>query len=126
MEIKEVPCNGCTLCCQGDAVRLEADDLSMNYRTEPHLYIKGALMIAHKENGDCCYLDENGCSIHDHAPSLCRSADCRSIALRISFERARELHMAGRLDMRVWDKGRILIDGMKAGKTNAGGSSDTD
>jgi hypothetical protein len=114
--IKEVPCNGCMFCCQGDAIRLEAEDLKMDYRTEPHPYVPGALMIAHKQDGDCIYLDEKGCSIHDNAPSLCRSADCRTIALRISFDKARELHRIGKLDLRVWDQGVKLLDEMKTGK----------
>ena len=63
--MKEVPCNGCTLCCQGDAVRLQPEDSVTEYRTEPHPYIPGARMLAHKPNGECIYLDERGCSIHD-------------------------------------------------------------
>jgi len=69
-------------------------------------------MIAHKANGECVYLDERGCSIHDHAPSLCRSADCRSVALRFDFENAMRLHRLGRLDIRVWDKGRKLLEAL--------------
>ena len=110
--MKQVPCNGCTLCCQGDAVRLEAEDLTMGYQTEAHPYIKGALMLAHKPNGDCIYVNERGCSIHDRAPSLCRTADCRSLALRIDFETARALHRTGRLDLRVWDQGHKLLQAM--------------
>ncbi len=109
-ETRIVPCNGCTLCCQGDAVRLEPEDMAAGYQTEAHPYIAGALMIAHKPNGDCVYLDERGCSIHDHAPSLCRSADCRSVAVRFDFENAMRLHRLGRLDIRVWDQGRILLE----------------
>ena len=108
----DVPCNGCTLCCQGDAVRLEAEDRALDYQTEPDPYIPGALMIAHKPNGDCIYLTEKGCRIHDRAPSLCRSADCRSLALKIEFEVARNLHLQRRLDLRVWDQGHKLLDHM--------------
>jgi Fe-S-cluster containining protein len=111
---REVPCNSCTLCCQGDAIRLEAEDRAADYQTEPHPYIPGALMLAHKPNGECIYLNEKGCSIHDRAPSLCRIADCRTIAARIDFEKARQLHLAGRLDIRVWDQGHRLLDAMKA------------
>ena len=109
----EVPCNGCTLCCQRDAVRLEAEDLRMDYRTEPHPYVPGALMIAHKPGGECIYLNARGCSIHGRAPLMCRSADCRSIALKIDFETARRLHLNGRLDFRVWDQGNRLLAGRK-------------
>lgn len=105
-----VPCNGCTLCCQGDAVRLEPEDMGKGYATEPHPYIAGAVMLAHKPSGDCVYLGEAGCTIHDRAPSLCRAADCRSVALRYDFMSARRLHAMGRLDIRVWDKGRQLIE----------------
>jgi hypothetical protein len=86
----------------------------MDYKTEPHPHIAGALMIAHKSNGECVYLDERGCSIHDHAPSLCRTADCRSLAVRLNFEQARQLHIVGRLDMRVWDQGHKLLDTLVA------------
>jgi len=114
-----VPCNGCTLCCQGDAVRLEEEDMAAGYHTELHPYIPGALMIAHKPNGECVYLDERGCSIHDNAPSLCRSADCRSVAARFTFENAMQLHRLGRLDIRVWDQGRKLLETMTLPGRNA-------
>ena len=109
-----VPCNGCTLCCTGDAIRLEAGELESDYLTEPHPYIPGARMLAHKPNGECVYLHEAGCSIHGRAPSLCRTADCRSIALKLNFEQAKALHTLGRLDIRVWDQGQKLLEEMKA------------
>ena len=115
----KVPCNGCTLCCQGDAIRLLEEDNPDEYITEPHSYIPGALMLAHKPNGDCIYLEEKGCSIHDRAPSLCKSADCRSIAFKYNFETALKLHEMGRIDLRVWDKGNELIKDMKRGKRNS-------
>ncbi len=109
VEIREVPCNGCTLCCQGDAVRLLAEDRGIDYAAEPHPYAPGATMLAHKANGECIYLGPGGCTIHDHAPSLCRSADCRSLAMKLDFEAAARLHRAGRLDIRVWDQGHRLL-----------------
>lgn len=111
--IREVPCNGCTLCCRGDAIRMQDDDVVAEYETVPHPYIKEAYMLAHKENGDCIYLTESGCSIHERAPSLCRTADCRNIALKLDFVKARQLHLAGMLDLRVWDKGNELLKIMK-------------
>jgi hypothetical protein len=111
-----VPCNGCTLCCQGDAVKIEKEDLDRNYHTEPHPYIPGALMIAHKQNGDCIYLIENSCSIHDNAPALCRSADCRSLALKFDFITAMKLHNMKRIDIRVWDQGNKLVEEMRRNK----------
>jgi hypothetical protein len=69
-------------------------------------------MIAHKPTGECIYLDEQGCSIHDHAPSLCRVADCRSVAIKFDFESAKQLHQMKRLDLRVWLQGRKLLEAM--------------
>ncbi len=111
-----VPCNGCTLCCQGDAVKIEKEDTGKGYQVEAHSYIPGALMIAHKKNGDCVYLFEYGCSIHNNAPSLCREADCRSLALMLDFTTAMKLHELKRIDIRVWDQGNKLIEEMKKNK----------
>jgi len=111
-----VPCNGCTLCCKGDAIRLTEDDNPDEYITEVHPYISGAIMLAHKPNGDCIYLIESGCSIHDRAPFLCRSADCRSIALKYDFTTAMQLHQMKRIDIRVWDKGNELVKKLKEEK----------
>ena len=86
----------------------------MGYQTEPHPYIPGALMIAHKPNGECIYVVNGGCSIHDRAPSLCRIADCRSLALRLDFEAATKLHDLGRMDIRVWDQGHKLLDELRS------------
>lgn len=112
----KVPCSGCTLCCQGDAIRLLEEDDPESYTTEPHSYISGALMIAHKPNGDCIYLDDTGCSIHNRAPSLCKLADCRALAFRYDFETALKLHETGRIDLRVWDKGNELLKQMQKNK----------
>ena len=38
------------------ATRLTAEDNPEDYSTEPHPYISGALMLAHKPNGDCINL----------------------------------------------------------------------
>jgi len=118
-----VPCNGCILCCQGDAIRLNEEDNPEEYLTELHPYIPGALMLSHKPNGDCIYLDENGCSIHGRAPSLCRVADCRSIALKYNFETAMQLHRMGRIDIRVWDKGNELVEEIKAKRKHSRGKN---
>lgn len=108
-----VPCDGCTLCCCGDAIRILSEDNGKNYLTEPHPFIPGALMIAHKYDGSCIYLGENGCTIQGYAPSLCRTADCRALALKLNFEEAMKLHNLRRLDIRVWDKGWNLLQEKK-------------
>ena len=81
--LAKVPCNGCRLCCINDLVRLLPADLNRGYKTEPHpMYPKTQLMIAHKPNGECIYLNESGCSIHDNSPQMCREMDCRNIMLQ--------------------------------------------
>jgi Fe-S-cluster containining protein len=106
-----VPCNGCTLCCQGDAVRLVPghDDLS-RYHVEPNPYFPGQYMLAHKANGDCIYLAETGCGIHPDRPYMCRTADCRVIPLRVSRKEARKAADKGLLRLEVWEQGRKLLN----------------
>lgn len=104
-----VPCNGCTLCCKGDAVRLLPEDNPDLYITEKHPNLPNALMLAHQKNGDCIYLKNNGCSIHSYKPMLCKSMDCRNIAKNVTFTQARKLHKKGLLDLMVWKKGRDLL-----------------
>lgn len=76
-----VPCNGCQACCKNQRIILTAADDPSQYITIPTKrgnQGKLQLMLAHKANGDCIYLDEGGCSIHDRAPQVCKSFDCRA------------------------------------------------
>lgn len=104
-----VPCDGCRLCCLGDAVRLTADDNPSKYQTEPHPAIPGALMLAHKPNGDCIYLGPTGCENHADRPTLCRAMDCRNIAKMLSFTEARKLNQRGMVPIHIWNRGRELL-----------------
>ena len=74
-----VPCNGCTTCCQGDLVFIhpEMGDKADDYQT---MVVGDRLALAHKDNGDCIYLDRGvGCTIHDRAPAICLEFDCRRL-----------------------------------------------
>ena len=93
----EVPCNGCTLCCQNDAVRIhpEMGDDPKLYKTE---MIEGRLCLAHATNGNCVYLIRGkGCSIHDRRPAVCRELDCRVFLLRFTARERRFLVSRGML-----------------------------
>ena len=104
-----VPCDGCTRCCHGDAVRLlDSDDLS-KYQTEPHPYMPEVRVVAHKPNGDCLYLGDEGCTIHDTKPQMCREMDCRRIAMAITWTQARKAAAGGVLRMDVWRRGKELL-----------------
>lgn len=73
-----VPCNGCRACCRREHVVLspERGDDVLEYHT---VSVDGgtARMLDHKLSGDCVYLGDDGCTIHDRAPWACRQFDCR-------------------------------------------------
>lgn len=103
----DVPCHGCTLCCKNDVVRLRADEAKLGkWNMEPHPYIPNQFMLAHKINGDCYYLNSDGCSIHYDKPRQCQSMDCRTLANRFTFEQARQNPY---IPLRVWRKGKKLL-----------------
>jgi Fe-S-cluster containining protein len=103
--VSEVPCNGCVRCCKKDLVRLLPQDDETQYKTEPHPLpgFEFERVLAHKPNGDCWYLGDSGCTIHETKPTMCRSMDCRNIAERFSWTQARK---AGLLP--VWNRGHEL------------------
>ena len=102
--INNVPCNGCTLCCLSDAIRILPEDDASKYQTMPHEHFTGHLMLDHKPNGECLYLTNNGCGIHDHKPTMCREMDCRRIFKSV---KKRELKRYN-VPVRVWNKGKQL------------------
>lgn len=101
-----VPCKGCVLCCRNDAVRLLPHEDASAFETEEHPAIPGARMLAHKANGDCIYLGDGGCSIHERRPQLCRDMDCRNLARSFSWLQA--MALPG-LAMPVWNRGKELL-----------------
>lgn len=100
-----VPCNGCTVCCKGDAIRLLPQDDLTQYQTVPHDLFIGQRMLAHKDNGDCVYLATHGCSIHHSKPTMCKEMDCRRLAKTI---KKRDLKRYN-IPLAVWNRGRHLI-----------------
>ena len=106
-EVVNVPCDGCTLCCLGDAVRILPHEDPAKWVTEPHFIYKGARMLRHKPDGSCVYLAERGCSIWDDRPQMCGELDCRIFA-ELSFTRARKLAKKGVLRLSVWRRGKDL------------------
>lgn len=103
-QITIVPCNGCTICCKGDAVRLLPGD-GLKYFVEPHPIFKGEWMLAHKPNGDCIYLGDSGCTIHDSTPRQCREMDCRTIATNLTRSQAQQMRA-----LPVWNRGNELTN----------------
>ncbi len=77
-----VPCSSCHACCREQWVLLDpgAGDIPELYDTVEVVDPKSGAPVkalAHKPNGDCLYLGSDGCTIHDHAPAMCRAFDCR-------------------------------------------------
>ena len=112
-ERASVPCNGCTLCCRGDAIILHpecGDDVSL-YETETisHPFTgKPVLMLTKKSNGDCTYLGATGCTIHDHAPTICREFDCGRMYERFTRAERRRMVASGLFDREVFEAGRRI------------------
>lgn len=118
----DVPCDGCRICCIGDAIRLLNgdfdDDGNPRFFSVQHPLKETEFMIDHKPNGECIYLDEKGCTVHDDKPVMCRTMDCRNIAATITFTHARKYEKDGLLIFSIWKKGRELIKGADDGKKN--------
>ena len=72
-EAVSVPCNGCTACCHRQLVVLTPEEMDLF----PHVFERGLFVLRRRENGDCIYLAEGGCSIHGRAPKVCQEYDCR-------------------------------------------------
>lgn len=77
-----VPCNGCVACCKRDLLILhpELGDDPNQYETVSTTHPltgKSVAALKHKPEGGCIYLGENGCTIWERAPAICREFDCR-------------------------------------------------
>jgi hypothetical protein len=106
----DVPCNGCTICCQSDAIRLLPGDDPSQYQTVPHPLAPGQLMLDHQQDGSCIYLGTEGCTIHDRRPRMCRDMDCRAVALALNYTQARKNKG---MPLAVWRRGKELLKGGK-------------
>lgn len=80
----DVPCNGCTACCESSLfVHVEPDELDAIAHIPAELLVpapglpEGYLVMGHDERGRCPMLGEGGCTIHAHRPRTCRVFDCR-------------------------------------------------
>jgi Fe-S-cluster containining protein len=95
-KLGDVPCNGCHHCCRSEVIALmpeEGDELSRFEHDVITLPVHGEVaVLKHKPNGDCVYLDdERGCTIHGHAPVICRTFDCRHWFQRHSRNERRKM-----------------------------------
>jgi len=92
-----------------DCITLQTDEVN-KFESEPHYFHPSELMVAHKEDGSCYYLTDQGCSVHHDKPAKCAAFDCRSLARGVSFSRASS--SAGLFA--VWMQGWQLIKNQRA------------
>lgn len=106
-----IACNGCRKCCHAETIILHPDkgDVPADYQTVETINpITGepCFMLAHKENLDCIYLGESGCTIYERRPLICREFDCRLMVLKTTKrERAVMERKGGALITELFDAG---------------------
>ncbi len=118
--VRDVPCNGCRLCCQGNELVLldpeHGDDLS-KYKVVEHTAVvdgrkKIISALPFKANGDCHYLGESGCTIYADRPRICRTFSCVAffdwLGAMPAAKRKQSLAECGDTKMVVVTKGREM------------------
>ena len=71
------PCSGCSgQCCQGKGFEREAPLLEEDFGKYKTYLKDGIEYLERKENFDCIYFTEQGCSIHETRPMTCRVFYC--------------------------------------------------
>jgi hypothetical protein len=83
----DVPCDGCTACCESSQfVLVEPDEHDARAHIPAELLFpapgapKGFSVLPYDEHGRCPMLQDGRCSIYDHRPRTCRTYDCRVLA----------------------------------------------
>lgn len=117
----DVPCNGCTACCRRDLIVLhpEAGDDPDAYETVEVVHpLNGskALALAQGPDGSCVYLGPTGCTIHDRAPHICRTFDCRRFFLALNRTVRRRGLAAGIFDASIIAAGRARLGTLKGSR----------
>lgn len=89
---RDTPCNGCTECCRNENITLQDEELN-KFAHETHVDKDGTEreVLKHKENGDCVYLDSNGCTRHKDKPAACDAFDCLFLLQTAGLQGIRQL-----------------------------------
>jgi uncharacterized protein len=119
-ERTNVPCNGCTECCRSNQGLVlhpdQGDDVeSYRYQVLPDRATGDPVFVlAADENGRCVYLGENGCTIYNRRPLLCRSFDCRMHYLMLPRQDRDNLVRIGLSSRAVFNAGRSRLKTLSA------------
>lgn len=112
VERAQVACGLCRACCKGEAILLMPGH---GDRVETYLTRSGinpltgepSKFVQQKENGECIYLAEEGCTIYDRAPVICQSFSCAGMYRRImELPRSERRRMLRALEGPVLKAGR--------------------
>ena len=109
-DLPPLNCGGCTLCCRGERIELQPDDIG-DWCLD---IIDGRRYLAHGQDGNCIYLKEGGCSIHNKPrPRMCQAFDCRLYFLQNKAlsrpERRRKMKNHPNFKP-VYERGRELVE----------------
>jgi Fe-S-cluster containining protein len=114
MQMIEVPCGTCSLCCTYIGIKLKPADYDVNGKprfivmpTQPEE--GGHYLGFNNDEKRCVYLHKGLCAIHNDKPETCRAFDCRKLTLALSKKQAMELGKSGSIDIAVWNRGKELI-----------------
>lgn len=115
----DVPCGPCRACCRTDVALLpeEGDKLDSYdhiWRTLPEVGM--IAFLRKKENGDCIYLDRDGCSIHGRAPHICKIFDCRVFFLSHPRAERRNMSRNNPESRKILNAGRERLRTLELGK----------
>ncbi len=110
-----VPCNGCTACCEHDLIVLhpEMGDRVSEYQAvmvDHPLSGQRVWALRHRPEGGCVYLGEKGCTIHGRAPAICREFDCRKMVERFGVGKMKQVIRAGLADKEVMEAGLARLN----------------
>lgn len=108
----KVPCNGCKLCCQRQIIVLFPEKGDQVETYEHWEFKDGTPYLPLKPNGDCYYLGEKGCTIHDRAPYLCRTFDCRQDFKQYTRKERRFLIKTKQNRKDILQRGNDLLRGL--------------
>lgn len=115
----EVACAGCTECChsnQGLFLHPEqGDDVeSYQFRVVAGRDGSDVFLLATTPEGACVYLGEEGCTIYERRPLLCRSFDCRKHYLILPRRDRDNLVRLGLSSRQVFNAGRARVKTLSA------------
>jgi hypothetical protein len=102
-----IDCEGCTACCRGhDGVKVDQGE-EVRFDT-----VKDDLGEWRVRNvdGQCVYLDDDGCTIHETAPRRCQEFDCRAAIIFFNNVGIDELVREAKLPLDVVTMGRKKLD----------------